>query len=407
MDFKQPETGSSNEITLKRNGANLELRDNADTLLFSGPFSAVTSLTVQGAGGDDDTLTVDGANGNPIPLGGVSYDGGAGGHDSLTLEGFNNGNAITYTFLNQSSGNIDVDGSRLDFTGLEPINDNGDAMNRIFTFADGNDIIVLEDDGIPGNGITCIRTMGTAESVCFMAPSNTLTINMDNGGAGDDSLIIASVDSTFTAPIAVEGGGGSNIVDDSQVAGTLQVTVMDAAMVPLVENEALGTTIDTATTIDISKLLLNDSGGAPGATLSLVSVSPTTSSGGTATQVGSAMFYQPPVGFTGTDHINYELVDSFGAFAVGVVSVTVVAQDPQPPNTIRIAAPDGQGAVAITFDGTPNETYDIQVSTDLSNWQTIGWVTTGADGRIAFADASAGLFTVRFYRSVEMGPPPP
>ena len=57
------------------------------------------------------------------------------------------------------------------------------------------------------------------------------------------------------------------------------------------------------------------------------------------------------------------------------------------------------GQATMHFSGVPNRTYTIQASGDLQNWSAIGSITAGADGQFDFADANAGNFTQRFYRT--------
>jgi hypothetical protein len=60
-------------------------------------------------------------------------------------------------------------------------------------------------------------------------------------------------------------------------------------------------------------------------------------------------------------------------------------------------------AVQFSFSGIPNQTYRIQVSTNLSspaNWQTIFTnLNSGASGSFNFTDATTNS-PARFYRAV-------
>ena len=78
--------------------------DSNDRIVLKGA-SGVGQLSVTGAGGDD-TLVVDFGDGNPVPSGGLTFDGGA-GFDALAIYGgsFNN---ILYTPSSPNSGAIDL-----------------------------------------------------------------------------------------------------------------------------------------------------------------------------------------------------------------------------------------------------------------------------------------------------------
>ena len=87
------------------------------------------TLTVNGGAGDD-ILTVN----DPavLPTGGLIFHGGpdAGGGDSLTLAG-GSATTVTHTVTSAGDGASDIDGSVLNYTGLEPITDN---MNNFDPF---------------------------------------------------------------------------------------------------------------------------------------------------------------------------------------------------------------------------------------------------------------------------------
>jgi hypothetical protein len=98
--------GRPNSMTLRLDGSDLvitdanegfafvpaggELSDNDRTLTI--PLALVTSLVIDLAGGDD-VLTVDFSGGNPIPVGGLSYDGGV-GEDLLSIVGSGTENVV-------------------------------------------------------------------------------------------------------------------------------------------------------------------------------------------------------------------------------------------------------------------------------------------------------------------------
>ncbi len=49
--------------------------------------------------------------------------------------------------------------------------------------------------------------------------------------------------------------------------------------------------------------------------------------------------------------------------------------------------------------------YQVQASTDLINWENLGWVTDGGDGLFRFVDTDRALYPVRFYRVVRVALP--
>ena len=73
-----------------------------------------------------------------------------------------------------------------------------------------------------------------------------------------------------------------------------------------------------------------------------------------------------------------------------------------PPNSVAAqVGGGGNGAMQLEFSADPTFNYEVQSSTDLTNWTTIGtaW-PDGGPGNFGFNDLSASQFTTRFYRVV-------
>lgn len=170
------------------------------------PITGIASIHVNTAGGDD-TLTIDFSGGNPIPAGGIQFDGGTGGFDSLQITG-GTFHTSTFTYVNASDGSIalDVDGdgtmvSTISYTGLEPITSSiaSDVVELIYTGDD--ETITVSDAG--GGQTTVASTLG--ELTTFNNPTELLKIIATNGtdvvdvgalAAGYVSIEIAGDDAT-------------------------------------------------------------------------------------------------------------------------------------------------------------------------------------------------------------------
>ncbi|MHC4879359.1 MAG: FG-GAP-like repeat-containing protein [Planctomycetota bacterium] len=178
--------------------------------VFQGEFTGVSSISVNGSG-DDDELIVDTAAGDPVPDGGLSYDGGGqmGAGDALELEG--PADTVTHTFTSSSSGSADLDGQVISYTGLEPIVDMTTATHRVFTFGATDDDAELSDGLVNGDDVFRLTSVASSELLDFSLPTSSLTINL---GDGADSLLISADDlDSFVGSVTVNGDGGTDSID--------------------------------------------------------------------------------------------------------------------------------------------------------------------------------------------------
>ncbi|MCX7420895.1 MAG: cadherin domain-containing protein, partial [Planctomycetia bacterium] len=196
-----------------------------DPHTISIPFASLTQFVVN-AGGGDDTLTIDFAGGNPIPSGGLIFNGGTGGHDTLNLIhvgslfdtqvfSYANRNDGTVALINGGAGGI-AGGttSTVIYTGLEPISIDGTPTSIIFNLTAGADTnVILDDIGGPDG---FLRLSGaTFETTDFMIGAATsLTIN---GLGGNDSITVKHLDSTFSGSLTIDGGSGKDNINSSAV----------------------------------------------------------------------------------------------------------------------------------------------------------------------------------------------
>ncbi|NLF73514.1 MAG: cadherin-like domain-containing protein, partial [Candidatus Anammoximicrobium sp.] len=209
--------GGANQITLRKNGTDLEIVRDADAqVLASKPLADTTIVIVTGADAADDQLTVDLAAGGFFSLaGGVDFSGGAGGHDTLVLSG--SVTTVRYDATGASDGFVTAETETgalpIAYTGLEPIVDETTAADRFFScWLTSNTQIRLADDADPNNGRMVIDAAGTGafESIAFANPTRLLSIA---GGNGNDSLTVASLDNGFAAALSLAGGAGNDALD--------------------------------------------------------------------------------------------------------------------------------------------------------------------------------------------------
>jgi hypothetical protein len=226
--------GVDNNFTLSYSGGTYTLTDpgnNIDVSAIAGaagngtdtvtfPDTGITSITVNGNGGND-SLTVDFTGGNPLPAGGISFDGGAGGNDSLVVTGYSLTTAdgiadVAVTHLSSNSGTVTLAGlGTISFDEIEPLILSGDAADLVITLPAGADSITLGDDGGPqdANGNTAntsaiYDSTGPAysfEFTEFTNPTNSLTIH--RGSAADDLTVLDLVASGFAASLTIGSAG--------------------------------------------------------------------------------------------------------------------------------------------------------------------------------------------------------
>ncbi|MGE5194329.1 MAG: hypothetical protein ACM3U2_17705, partial [Deltaproteobacteria bacterium] len=168
--------------------------------------AALSSITINAAGGTD-TLTVDFSVGNPIPAGGLNFDGGdpsVSPGDKLVIAG-GSFSALEYSATGSGAGSLSLDGSQISFTGLEPVTVNSAVGITTIAIDDGNSHAATITAGpLPGQNTLTID--GGLESLTFANPDVELRLNAD---AGSDTFTIDSLDPGFRASLAVTGSTGA------------------------------------------------------------------------------------------------------------------------------------------------------------------------------------------------------
>jgi Ca2+-binding RTX toxin-like protein len=158
------------------------------TTLFATPTNSIASLVINGSSASD-ALTINLASGNPIPSGGVAFNGNnptVSPGDTLAIMGGNQG-TVTYNYTNAHDGNVVMSSfGTVTYTGLEPIVNSGSASDIVFNLPPGSNAVTLGDDGTTANGLS--RLSGsTFELTDFVSPSGSLTINR---GSSSDTLTV-------------------------------------------------------------------------------------------------------------------------------------------------------------------------------------------------------------------------
>ncbi|NQV25071.1 MAG: hypothetical protein HQ518_11965, partial [Rhodopirellula sp.] len=231
--------GVDDNVELIIDAGSYVVRSTSDpmTEFFRRPVGSVASITINGGDNDSDTISINFVNGNPIPpvnplitpSGGVTINGGAAGHDTLTLDNVGMTFAThTYDYTNANDGVITLndgsDDTTINFTGLEPITNDGTATDIIFNLPATNDDASLEDTGTTSDGLmNLVSNNGTFEATTFVVPTSSLTIN---AGEGDDTVTFSSADDGLvpndstnvnSQSVIINGDAGSDILIGSDL----------------------------------------------------------------------------------------------------------------------------------------------------------------------------------------------
>ncbi|MCI0359285.1 MAG: M12 family metallo-peptidase, partial [Planctomycetaceae bacterium] len=230
-------TDTSNAVDnliVTRVGANIRIHDPAKTLTAVGagpiqvnantvdvPFASVADDLILDTLGGADTVTLDFGGGNPIPVGGVSYTGGAptgAPGDRLVLK---NGTFldVDFIFSNSTDGTIvlDPDGaggvaaSFVFYFGLDPITSTITAADVSLSYGGGAETITVQQSSVDPSRTEVLSTAG--ESVDFVNPTVALSIFAQTG---DDTININSFGTGgggFKAALRVHDGSGVDTIN--------------------------------------------------------------------------------------------------------------------------------------------------------------------------------------------------
>jgi hypothetical protein len=307
-------------LRIRRNGGNIEFSaDGGTTWSASTVYSTTTVLTLTGSGADD-TFVIDFSGGNPIPSGGITITGSgqATSGDGILLTGGSH-TTVTYGFLNNNDGSIDIDGDVINYTGLEPITDNSDAVNRVFDFNGGAETVTATSASATQTKVD--STLG--ESVTFNNPTATLTIN---AGTGDDTVLLYRLSTGWgAATVTINGGADDDIIQ-------LNKTVATAA--------AITVNGDAHTTGDV--LNFDREGDA---TIVKSGMSPGTVTGGS-----------PAI-----QTVNYDTVETSNVHLLGSIGDAVVADRGPYFSTGTILLHKAASGTQVVVDTTIKDPYEIDV----------------------------------------------
>ncbi|QDT89942.1 hypothetical protein [Gimesia algae] len=154
-------------------------------LIASQLMDRTSEVRVIGATNSSDSLEVDFSGGDPIPVHEVFFNGlGGSGSDELLISHGSHTDTI-YNYENAHDGSVSLDGSSINYVGLEPITNTGTTTNAVFNLTEGGDVATLTD-----NGSTSSLSGSSFENTTFTNPTGSLTIN---GGGGLDQFLTGNI----------------------------------------------------------------------------------------------------------------------------------------------------------------------------------------------------------------------
>jgi hypothetical protein len=183
-------------MVLRRAGGDVELVGGTNRTLLARTAMGRGPIVIHGSAADD-TLVVDFSRGNPVPAGGLVWDGGAQqtkAGDAIALTGgrFRNGRI---DYISRPDGVIRLGGTRIDYRGLEPLDVSAMTIHNLtLVLPSTDDHVVLDDNGTAGDNKHILRNAAgssTIEDTTFSTPTGKLTVL---AGSGVDDIAIQPVD---------------------------------------------------------------------------------------------------------------------------------------------------------------------------------------------------------------------
>lgn len=261
-------------------------------------------------------------------------------------------------------------------------------------------LISSANPALPGSNVTFTETL-SAVAPGGGFPDGTVNFRIDGNVVGSGTLsggVASLTTSSLTAgshTVTAEYGGSLDFVGTTNSLAAPQIINTP----PVAGNVTIQRYPTGGTKVLLTTLLASDTD-ADGNPLTITSVSPTSANGGTVTVFSGWAIYTPPAGFTNADSFTYTVQDTFGATAVGTVTVAIIS-DNSPSSNLTITSL-GNDMYEIDGNGIPGEAYHLQYSDSPApfNWQDLPDASFIADdlGQFEFIDTTTN--DMRFYRSV-------
>jgi hypothetical protein len=208
LAYKAHAGGAENRYTLRRRGGDLVLSDDrTGAVLRSQPLAATSRVVICGADGEtNDTLTVDFGGGMFSVPEGISYDGGAGGFDTLAIAG---GAAAVerYDVKNTSDGVIALDSTQIFYSNIEPVNDTTPAATFTINATPAGEQINVVDGPLVGGTQTTQVNSGASNTFELINFANKTNVTVNGLGGSDALTLNVNTPAVGLGSMTVNAGG--------------------------------------------------------------------------------------------------------------------------------------------------------------------------------------------------------
>ncbi|HLN29651.1 MAG TPA: DUF4214 domain-containing protein [Gemmataceae bacterium] len=191
------------------------------------PISDLASVVVGGTTAGE-SLTIDYANGNPLPGSGLSYNPLAatgGGSNSLALEGGSFTSEV-YTATGPGAGSITYNGSiPIQFSNLTPIDDTVPSPSFIFNSPSGNQTVDVVNGPIVGGAQTDQINDGGTGSFELINFGNKTAATVDTQAGNDTIQVDVTLVAAGLTTLDVNSGNGNGTFNISPVPVGLSATI--------------------------------------------------------------------------------------------------------------------------------------------------------------------------------------
>ena len=218
--------GGANHFLLRRSGRCVQLVDlDTGRVLRQREFARTKAVSIAGANGHvDNTLTIDFSGGSLAMAGGIAFDGGLGGYNTLRLRGGHAARerAVAY---GPHAGLLNIDGATIRYTHIAPITDTTPSTSETVSVS-GPAINIVDGTSSGGTQTTQINDGGTGSfelinfankahvTVDGSGGDNSFVLNNPNPAAGLQDLTLANTSSSASVfnvvgtavPLTVVGG---------------------------------------------------------------------------------------------------------------------------------------------------------------------------------------------------------